>query len=127
MEGKKFSSPLADFHIKNGIVYSKMLPVTATLERAQQHVQTIKTELRDMVPFISIVDISQVDKAASKEVRNCLNDKEMENMSAATALLSDSFITRVAGTLFLQFSKAQKPVSFFKTEEDALKWIEKYR
>lgn len=127
MEGKKFSSPLADFHIKNGIVYSKMLPVTATLERAQQHVQTIKTELRDMVPFLGIVDISQADRSASKEVRECLNDKEMENMTAATALLSDSFITRSVGTLFIRFSKTEKPVSFFKTEVDAIKWLEKYR
>jgi hypothetical protein len=127
MEGKKFSTPLADFHVKNGVVHSKMLPVTATLERAQEHVRMIKEELRDMVPFVGLADISLADRSASKAVRDCLNDKEMEKMSSATAILSDSFLTRTVGSLFVRFSKVQTPVVFFSNESEALKWLEQYK
>lgn len=127
MEGLKFKTPLAEFEIKNGIVYSKFVVVSATLERAQEHVRIIKETLAPMAPFLAITDISNSDRNATKEVRDCLNDKEMERLNKATALIANSMLTRMAGNLFIRFSSVAVPVAFFSNEADALKWIEEHR
>lgn len=58
MEGKKFSTPLADFHIKNGIVYGTFFGMSPTLEQAQQHVKILLGELKDNAPFLAITNVS---------------------------------------------------------------------
>jgi hypothetical protein len=128
MEGKKFSTPLSDFHIKNGIVYSTFYAGEVTVEKAKAHVRIMKEELKDIAPFLGLVDISKSDKSANnKEVRECLNDPELNEMTTATALVADSILIRMGGNLFIRFTKRDKPISFFANEAAALKWLEQYK
>jgi hypothetical protein len=128
MEGKKFSTPISNFHIKNGIVYSNLFPDEVTIEKAKTHVEIMKRELKGVVPFLGLVDISQAHKSMNtKVIRDALNDKELDEMTTATALVANSFWVKMGGNLFLRFIKMTKPISFFSTEAEALKWLEQYR
>lgn len=128
MEGKKFATPLADNYVKNGIVYATFLPGEVTVARAQAHVNIVKEELKDMAPFLVLIDISKSDKSANnKEVREILSDQELNEMTIATALVADSVLIRMAGNLFIRFTKRTKPMSFFSNEADAVKWLEQYK
>jgi hypothetical protein len=126
MEGKKFSTPLADFYIKNGIVYGTFFGISPTLEQAQEHVRIVKEALKDGAPFLSITDISAA-KSSSKEVRECLSSQDMVSLMKANALIAGSVIGRMMGNLFVRFSKMDKPISFFSNEAAALKWLEQYK
>jgi hypothetical protein len=128
MEGKKFSTPLANVEVKNGIVCSTFLPIEITVEQMQTHVRTMKQELQEMKSFLALIDISQANKSINnKPIREVLNDKELDDMVAAMALVANSIFVRMAGNLFFRFSKRVKPISFFSTEAEALKWLEQYR
>jgi hypothetical protein len=128
MEGKKFTTPLADNYVKNGIVYATFLPGEVTVARAQAHINIVKEELKDMAPFLVLIDISKSDKSANnKDVREILSDQELNEMTIATALVADSVFIRMAGNLFIRFTKRANPMSFFSNEADAIKWLEQYK
>lgn len=127
MEGKKFSTPLADVEFKNGIFHALHPAIEVTPEMALEHVRIMKQELAEYAPFLMLADISDSDKSVSKEVRDCLNDKELERMGKASALVARSLLTRMAGTLYVKFAGITTPTAFFSNEADALKWLEKYK
>lgn len=127
MEGKKFSTPLADIEIKNGIVYAMHSHAEVTVEHARKHVQLMKENLAPLAPFLMVADINNSTKSISKEVRDCLNDKELERMSKASALIANSLLTRLAGSLYLKFARILTPISFFSNEDEARMWLMQYK
>jgi hypothetical protein len=96
------------------------------LAQAQEYVRIVLEELKEGAPFLGITNISAA-KSTTKEVRECLGCKELVDMMIANAMIANSLFTKMAGNLFLRFSKIDKPISFFTNEAAALKWLEQYR
>ena len=124
---KKFSTPLANFEIADGIVYSKYLPHKVNLEQVKEHVRIMKAELPPYAPLLSIADISDADRSNEKESRDLLNDAELNSISKATAVVASSMIARISANLYLRFAKSSTPIKFFATKEEAVVWLKQLK
>lgn len=65
-------------------------------------------------------------KTISREARDYLA-KEGSRLLKASALISDSPVHNTIGNFFLQISKPMVPTKVFYSENEALKWLEKFK
>lgn len=126
---KKFSTPLANFEISDGIVYSVYLPDKVNLEQVKEHARIMLEELKDGAPFLTIADISQADRSNEKEARDYLSTPELNALSKATAVIADSMLARISANLYLRFAKnaTPAPTKFFSTKEEAITWLQQFK
>lgn len=126
---KKFSTPLANFEVSDGIVYSVYLPDKVNLEQVKEHVRIMLEELKHDAPFLTIADISKADRSNEKEARDYLSTPELSALSKATAVIADSMLARISANLYLRFAKnaTPAPTKFFSTKEEALDWLQQFK
>lgn len=111
-----FSTPMADIHFKDGIVFVSYLPIVPTMEQAVSHIDAIKSHLKDYFPLAVLADVRN-SKTISKEVREYLGKPENTEIIKAGAMLVGSPLTKLIGNLYLQFSKPKFPHKLFSEED----------
>ena len=109
---------------ENGILYSvsKKVP-QQTLEEAKASVEMFK-ELTGNKKVCMIIDNTN-SAPTTKEIRDYAAE-ELEKLSKAIAIISNSPLSRMTANLFLGLRPPSYPVKIFKNEQDAKKWILKY-
>lgn len=63
----------------------------------------------------------------TKEAHDILGSELGFQGVTATAILTHSLIGRVISNLWLRLQKPKKPVRFFTSKEEAMKWLKQYR
>jgi hypothetical protein len=107
----------------DGILRVIALPgVEDTLEDARQNI-VICTKLVAGKRRPILIDLRAL-KAQSREVRAYYTGPEAMNLNLAIAILVDSPMSRVIGNFFLGFSKTDWPTKLFKSEVEALAWLQ---
>ena len=123
---KKFSTPIGDVTLKDGIMYVYQYPVEATLEQAKEHIAMLREELKEHLPLPALIDIKDM-KSTKKEVRDYLGGSDLIPIVKATALITGSGLSKIVGNLFLQFSKPNFPTKLFSDEAKAAEWLQQYK
>lgn len=115
----------AYFHITNGILhctYKKMDEVNLEIAKIGAKV---RIEYSNNVSYPCLFDIRLLG-SMTKEARDYLADKGNE-LVIASALLVESTIIRVIANFFITVNKPKNPTRIFTNENEAIKWLEKYK
>ena len=115
----------AKMWITNGILYctyKKMDEVN--LEIAKVGAKN-RIEYSNNVSYPCLFDIRLL-KSITKEARDYLADKGNE-LVAASALLVESALIRVIANFFITVNKPKNPTRIFTNENEAIRWLEKYK
>lgn len=113
------------FEIRNGILFGYYKPnLHITLEIAQYIVNT-RLDYQPNIILPCVVNATTLEDV-SREAREYFAKKGNYNL-AAMSILSNSIISRVVGNFYLKVSQPNIPTKLFKTEKDAIKWLEKYK
>ena len=87
----------------------------------------IRVELQQGKPMLALVD-SRDMLNMTRDARAFIADFEKKhNLNIALAILSDSLATNIVANFFIKFNKPVAPTKIFKTEKQALEWLEQYR
>lgn len=73
-------------------------------------------------PVRAVVDISGV-QFADRAARDAFSHVIDDSLEVATAILVNSSIGRMMGTLFLKLSRPARPVRLFLDEDEAASWV----
>ena len=79
-------------------------------------------ELSEGRPVRAVVDISSV-QFADRSARDAFSHAIDDSMEVATAIVVNSTISRMLGTLFLKLSRPARPVRLFLDEAEAASWV----
>lgn len=66
-------------------------------------------------------------KSMSREARRYLAITDRSTHITAFAVVADSFLSMIIVNFFFKFNKTGVPARMFTNEENALKWLEKYK
>lgn len=75
--------------------------------------------------FPTFIDISKV-KSITKEARDYLGTPEASKNIKAAGVLAGSYLSKIVGTFFLNFSRPAVPIKLFTSKAEATRWLEKY-
>ncbi|HEY3233030.1 MAG TPA: hypothetical protein VGJ87_27610 [Roseiflexaceae bacterium] len=107
----------------DGILRVRALPgVEDTLDDAKQNI-VVCAKLVAGKRRPVLIDMRAL-KTQSREVRSYYTGPEAMNLNLAIAILVDSPMSRVIGNFFLGFSKTDWPTKLFKSEVEALAWLQ---
>jgi hypothetical protein len=126
MEGKKYTTCIAELDYKNEVLYVTFNSADMTFEQAKSHVADIRREFKDVLPTLSIGNISSL-KNPSKEARDYFGRPEMIEMVKRNAIVADSVLSKIVGNLYLMFSRPTIPTKMFTDEAAALAWLAQYK
>ena len=122
MTEKKYASPIADMHYKDGVLYIKYVSADISLAEIKVFVDDLLREFADALPVRILSDIS-AQKAPRKEVRDYLGSPEVVKHLKASAIVADSTLSKIAGNLFLMFSRPNSPTKIFSDFAAAEAWL----
>lgn len=122
MQEKKYSSPIANIHYKEGILYIKYLSADISLAELKAFVDDLLREFAEAIPVRILSDIS-AQKTPSKEVRDYLARPEIVKNLKASAIVANSTLSKIAGNLFLMFNRPNSPTKIFSDVAAAEAWL----
>jgi len=73
-------------------------------------------------PCFVYMDLTHV-KSATKEARDYYGDFEIDGPVKAVAVFTPSFLTKIMGSFFINFTRPKVPCKIFSTKESALHWL----
>lgn len=124
------STSYADVYLEDGI-YHHILKQDRqnTIEAIDNHSNQMIALYGEKMPALSIIIDNTKGVKATKEFRDyAAKSESMQNIFAVAAIvLNNSPLKRIAGNLFLKFSKPAYTTRIFDTIEEAKKWLEQYK
>jgi hypothetical protein len=75
--------------------------------------------------YPTFIDISKV-KSITKEARDYLGTPEASKNIKAAGVLAGSYLSKIVGTFFLNFSRPAVPIKLFTSKAEAMRWLEKF-
>lgn len=123
---ENFSSPIVNFEIRNGILIAKYkAEILITLELAKNNVKD-RIEFTKGKPYPILIKDYGVTQM-EKEARTYLSSDEATNGINAAAFIIKSIFSLFLINFFVKISRPKIPIELFKTEDEALKWLEQYK
>lgn len=124
------STNFADVYFEDGIYYHVLKQDRKnTIEAIDNHSKQMVALYGDKMPALSIVIDNTKGIKTPKEIRDYAAKSESirKIYSVVAIVLNDNSLKRIAGNLFLKFSKPVYPTRIFNTIEEAKQWLEQYR
>jgi hypothetical protein len=122
MQEKKYTSAIAEMHYKNDILYIKYIGADISLADVKVFVEDFLREFAEAIPVRTLSDIS-AQKTPKKEVRDYLGSPEVVKNLKASAIVANSILSKMAGNLFLTFSRPNSPTKMFSDLAAAEIWL----
>ncbi|MCH2045198.1 MAG: hypothetical protein MK212_13870 [Saprospiraceae bacterium] len=126
MEVQKITTPTAEvtFYPKEKYIHLVYHPKKhKCIEEMKEHIEQCRTIMGEYAPLPTLVDVRQI-KGITKEVRDFVGQYEKtKNDIMYLALIVKSGFSKIAGNIFLSFTKPAYPTRLFTSEEDAEKWL----
>jgi hypothetical protein len=108
------------------IIHATSLPGSVqTLAEAQENMQAVE-QLAQGRPCALLVDLRQI-RSQDREAREYYTRPENAKALRAVAVLIDSPMSRVIGNFFIGFSKPVVPTRLFRSEAEAIEWLQAFR
>ena len=123
---KTLDTPYVHFELRDDLLigtYKKGLKVT--LEIAKEIVKT-RLEFTDYKPKLTLA-LNQGVISMTKEARDYLASDEGIRGVLAGAIVLDSPVGSFLGNFYLLVSKPKVPARIFTKNEEAIKWLSKFR
>jgi len=117
---------MASMQYINGILYVDFLPKDVSIEEAKAHQAIEELHFSQYYPMLSLTDASKM-RQMSKAARDYFASPEMCKTVKAAAVITGSGAAKIAGNLFLQFSKPKYPMKLFTSKEKAEEWLNTFR
>jgi hypothetical protein len=105
-----------------GIIHVAALPKVETTLDDARHVVAALVTVAAGTPRPLLADMREV-QPLSRDVRTYYLESEAIDITAATAILVGSPMSRMIGNLFLRFTKSDIPTRLFTSEADARDWL----
>lgn len=117
----------AEIWIEDGIVMQVFKPhiKKITLEMGRQMVKDRLTAMSGVSRPLFVDTMNAVDM--DKEVRDYFVSPESVQYINASAFLVHNYLTFLGAKLFVGFTKSPVKTEFFKTRNQALKWLQNYK
>lgn len=115
-------TPVAEVHLEDGILYTRLTNPSITLDDAKEHIRLSKERYGHLMPLPTIVDTT-LSRNVSKEARDYFASADVSALTSCSAILLQSAFSRIAGNLFLQFNKPKYPTKLFTDKAKAIAWI----
>ena len=110
---------------KNAILHAIMFKgVLVDYEDALDNFLVIKN-LTNNTPCVKLIDVSNSPRIDSK-AKKFLENKELQTMTKARAILTSNRVKKVSFNFFLQFNSAKVPTKFFIDYDEAINWLKEY-
>jgi hypothetical protein len=126
MKGSYLENDFCRIWVSNGIMFVEYKPkLVMTVEIAKLMVNE-RLKFSDGVSrpvFLDVRNLVSTDRATMKYYKT----KEVIQFVSASALLTGSALTSLAGNIFLTLEKPLIPTKLFTDEKKALEWLEKYK
>lgn len=124
----ELSTHYGDVYFKNGILYTILKNDRAeTVVSLKAHLDEVMEKYKSRLPAAGII-IAENGQKSNKEARDYAASEAMKQYYTAIAfVLKKGGLTRIAGNLFLKFSKPTYPTRLFSNEENAVEWLEPYK
>ena len=107
---------------EDGIVYVEVFPnAEVTLANVQQSTEMLKRMAGGKKRPV-LVDNSE-QKSMTREAREHMAGKTVEDHALALALVMQSPIGKVLGSLFLGLTRSSFPVRLFTSKDEAIEWL----
>ena len=114
-----------ELKIEDDIIFGIIYTENITLSCAQKIVDS-RYKIAKGKTYATLIDISRL-KSVTKEARDFLAEgKAVEHLSA-TALYTNSAVSRLAANFFLSFNKPNVPSKVFTNEALALSWLKEMK
>lgn len=129
MESKDYlKTEIAEVHLQTGILHVAFTIEDLHLPELKGHIAKIQAHFKEQLPLPVLVDYARLKKS-SKESRDYIASAEMRSVFSAAAVMINSSLAKIAGNLFLQFSKPQYPTKLFTPGEEAkaLEWLQQFK
>ena len=111
---------------ERGMLRGEVKPgVTITEQGARENIKVLQ-QLSTGIPRPLLVDIRFVRVLPHREARLLFASDDLKDTLSAVAFLIDSAVGIMMVKFFIRISKPPFPVQAFKTEAEALEWIEAY-
>ena len=126
MNKEIFRTPLADFEIKDGILYvTYKKHAIINLEGAKEVVRA-RSQYADNKPYPFLV-IDDGVKTMDKAARDYFSDPNTGLKGVlAGALVLNSVYSEFLGNFYLKITKPIIPTKIFSDKEKAIKWLQQY-
>jgi hypothetical protein len=92
-----------------------------------EKVHKINLELSNGKPFCILLDTSAGYFNISPQANELLASPAYALKRIATAIIVKTLATRLMGNFFIRFNKPPTPTRLFKTEEEAMTWLLRYK
>ena len=109
---------------ENEIVWGEVCADLKTEEQARENVDA-QERIRDSLNKAKtrvLVDMTRVTEI-SKEARDYFANERTASIQRATALLTDSPVSRVIGNFFMGLNKPISPTRLFRDPQKAIQWL----
>lgn len=126
MQEIKYTTAIAELEYIDNVVHITFSNVNVTLEQAKLHIADFLREFDVVLPAPVLADIS-AQKSPMKEVRDYLGSIEAVQKIKAIAIVASSNLSKIAGNLYLMFSKPHVPTQVFVDKMEALAWLQKFK
>lgn len=95
------------------------------LEEAKENLRSVR-KLSGGNKILNLVD-GRAYFTMTKRARDFAAGKESNEFNIACAIVSNSLTNRLLINFFITFHKPPAPVKMFSSEEEALKWLRKFK
>jgi len=111
--------------VEDGLIYGKAFSnAEVDLDIAKEYYSVV-AYLCEERPHSTVLDISGVSYL-SKEAREWLQQQSSQwGKTVSAALITNSFVSKAIGNLFIRLSKPSFPVRLFESRESAEQWARK--
>ena len=125
---KQYVTPLGEMTLyDNGIQKEIWTEAHLTdLAQIKAHMARTNEQLQNMEQVFLLIDSSATRKL-SKDVRDFASEYEADIIPSAIALLLNSVIAKMLGSLMLKFNKFKYPIKIFTDEQKAIDWLLSYK
>lgn len=113
--------------IKDDVFHLKVEPdIEITKELAKEGLD-VRIKIQKGKPMLSLVNATEMLNMGN-ETRSFIAAYEKEhNLNIALAIISTSLVTNMVANFFIKFNKPHAPTKIFRTEEEALTWLDTFR
>lgn len=95
------------------------------IEEAKENFESAR-KLSEGKRMLKLVD-AKAYFTMTKRARDFAASKETNEFNIARAIVTNSLANRLLINFFITFHKPQTPVKMFSSEEEALKWLRKFK
>jgi len=124
----ELSTSYADVYFRDDIFYTIVKPDNkGTLAEMKEHLNARTNRFKEQFPVRCVLINNVPIKPTTKEYRDYAAGEEMKKLFTALAIVMENNpMTKIAGNLFLKFSRPAYPTKIFNDERQALNWLKQY-